>query len=248
VFTTSVLAQPKPRVKHSEIHTGIDAQADQLLKRMSDYLKTRKQYSATVDIGLESLLTSGQKLLTHGQGHVAARNPDRFRSAVRGGNWNLEFYYDGSRITVHDKSTDHFADTDAPPTMDEAIEFAESRLGLDVPGSDLFISNTYEALMEDVFAAVYVGSSLLRGVECHHLAFRAEETDWEIWIAKGDKPLPVKYIVRTKWTTGSPAFFTEFTDWDVSTSLPDSEFAFAPPAGAKRIVFGPPQNRGESQN
>jgi hypothetical protein len=43
--------------------------------------------------------------------------------------------------------------------------------------------------MDGVTNVKDLGSGIVNGKECDHLAFRSTDTDWEIWIAQGDKPL-----------------------------------------------------------
>ncbi len=38
----------------------------------------------------------------------------------------------------------------------------------------------------------------MNGIECHHLAFRAEKVDWQVWVQAGDTPLPMKYLIISK--------------------------------------------------
>ena len=75
----------------------------------------------------------------------------------------------------------------------------------------------------------------MNGVECHHLAFRAAKVDWQIWVQTGDKPLPMKYVITTKWMTAAPEFSVLLRDWDTQPRIPAGRFDFTPPAGAKRI-------------
>ena len=247
LFPVGAAAQTPPAGGGSGIPSGIDPRADTLLRQMADYLDGLEQYSVTASLRIASILTSGQTVTVHGEGRLAARRPNRFRSATKTNHSDLEFFYDGRSITVFDSTTSHFAVTGAPATIDETLDFASDELGLDVPGSDLFTGDTYGALMEDVFDALSLGTAMVDGVECHHLAFRGKETDWEIWIQTGDRPLPREYLIHTKWLTGSPGFDVVFSDWDVSTRLPDAEFTFTPPEGAGEIVFGPPSAGTASQ-
>ncbi len=50
-----------PELGHGQAK-GVDAQADKLLRRMSDYLAGRQQFSFKAESTLEAVLTSGQKL------------------------------------------------------------------------------------------------------------------------------------------------------------------------------------------
>ena len=146
LLVSSASAQPVLSANDGPDASRIDKRADMLLKEMSDFLAGLNQYSVAIDAGLESVLSSGQKLLTHGQGSITARPPNRFRSAAKSDVSNLELFYDGSRLTIYDHQKDYYAFVDAPPTIDEVIAFSENELSVDIPGSDLLLSNTYEAL------------------------------------------------------------------------------------------------------
>ena len=50
-----------PQAGHAQA-AGIDPQAEKLLRRMSDYLAGRQQFTAKAESTLEVVLTSGQKL------------------------------------------------------------------------------------------------------------------------------------------------------------------------------------------
>jgi hypothetical protein len=79
-----------------------------------------------------------------------------------------------------------------------------------------------------------VGSAFVGGVEADHLAFRTDLVDWQIWISKGDKPLPLKYVITTKWVTGAPEYSLRLTNWKTD-GVDAAQFAFNPPADAKKI-------------
>ena len=50
-----------PQAGHAQ-PAGIDPQAEKLLRRMSDYLASRQQFSLKAESTLEVVLTSGQKI------------------------------------------------------------------------------------------------------------------------------------------------------------------------------------------
>jgi hypothetical protein len=55
---------------------------------------------------------------------------------------------------------------------------------------DLLLSNAYDDMMSDVILATHVGQGVVDGIECEHLAFRGVDTDWQIWIESGARPVP----------------------------------------------------------
>jgi hypothetical protein len=89
--------------------------------------------------------------------------------------------------------------------------------------------------MTDVTDVKDLGSGVIDGKECDHLAFRAKDTDWQIWIAQGEQPYPCRYVITSKTVDQSPQFTLTVRDWKASTSASASDFSFKPPAGATKI-------------
>ena len=54
---------------------------------------------------------------------------------------------------------------------------------------------------------------MVDGVECDHLAFRNLETDWQIWIERGERPLPRKYVITSKTVATAPQYTLRLRDW-----------------------------------
>lgn len=220
----------------------IDPKADNILRQMSDYLNTLQEFSINAENTVDTLLTSGQKLQLHRAIQVFVRRPDRLRANLEGDRYDQELFYDGKSITLFTKTLDYYATIEAPPTIEAALDRAEESVGLVAPFSDVVSRNCYDVLTKDVQYGFYVGLSTVLGVDCHHLAFRGEETDWQIWIEKGARPLPKKFVITSKWITGAPQFTGLVTGWDLSPKLQDSLFSFVAPKGAEKIEFLPPED------
>jgi hypothetical protein len=50
------------------------------------------------------------------------------------------------------------------------------------------------------------GRGTIDGVEREHLAFRNADTDWQIWIELGARPIPRKYVITNKAVAGAPQY------------------------------------------
>jgi hypothetical protein len=161
---------------------------------------------------------------------------------MKGDIFDQQLFYDGKSITLYGKKANYYATAKAPEDIESTIDYAEEFFGLVAPAADLIYRNSYDILIKDVWSTGYVGLSTVSGVECHHLAFRAEETDWQIWIENSKTPLPRKFVITSKWTTGAPQFTAVLSNWDVSLKLKDSRFIFVAPAGAEKIDFLPTEN------
>nr|WP_199043526.1 DUF2092 domain-containing protein [Dyella sp. ASV24] len=227
-------AKPAPQ---QAVPRTVDQRAVSLLKNMSEYLGAQKQFTVRTHDTSEALLDSGQKLQFEAEGEVSLQRPNHLRTSRKGEMADIDFYYDGSTATLFGHRTHYYATTPAPSTIDAMIDDVGTRFDIDPPGADLLYSDIFAGLMPEVKEALYVGEAHIHGVKAHHLAFRTNDVDWQIWIADGDRPVPLKYLVTTKTMTTAPEFSVAFSDWNFSPKLNDATFKFTPPAGAQKIDF-----------
>ena len=225
-----------PQPGHAQ-PTGIDPQAEKLLRRMSDYLANRQQFTAKAESTLEVVLTSGQKIQFDSPATLMVSRPNKLRAHRKGDIANQEFFYDGKTLTLYNPGENVYATTAAPPTLDETLDFAREKLDIIAPASEILYKNAAEKMLKESSSGFVVGPSVVGGVKCTHLAFRGAEVDWQIWIEDGDKPLPRKFILTSKKVAGEPQFTVLIRNWDMAPKLTNSEFSFTPPKGAKKIEF-----------
>ena len=69
--------------------------------------------------------------------------------------------------------------------------------------------------------------------------------DWQLWVKAGDEPLPMKYVITTKWTTGAPQYTVQFSDWNTKPGIQTRQCTFTPPKGAEKIEALPVDATGE---
>ena len=216
---------------------GMDPLAEKLLKRMSDYLAGRQQFTAKAESTLEVVLTSGQKIQFDSPATLEVSRPNKLRAHRKGDIVNQEFFYDGKTLTLYNPKENLYATTAAPPTIDETLDFAREKLDIIAPASELLYKNAAEKMLKESSSGFVVGPSVVAGVKSTHLAFRGAEVDWQIWIEDGDKPLPRKFILTSKQVKGEPEFTVVIRSWDVTPKLTDKDFTFVPSKGAKKIEF-----------
>ena len=237
-FLAGILAQATPTRQRADQQRGpsaIDPKSDALLRRMAAYLTALPGFTLRATNTLQVMLVSGEKLDFEAVSDVSVRRPDRLRSHRAGVVGSADFFYDGKSVTVFDLGTKFFTVSQAPRSLDSLLPVLEDLLGVDVPGGDLLYTDVYEGLMAEVTHAQYVALEDIGGVRTHHLAFRGREVDWQIWIEDGERPLPRRYLITTKWTTGAPQFGVALNDWNVSPQLDDKTFTFEAPPEARKV-------------
>ena len=216
----------------------VQAQADdapKILKAMSDYVAGQKTISATFNSDIEVITPELQKIQFDASGQLLLNRPDKLRASRTGGYADVELVFDGKTATILAKHLNAFAQIDAPGSTDHLIDRLRTDHAVEAPGADLLMSHSYDELMSDVVDARHIGRGVVDGVECEHLAFRGEETDWQIWIEVGPRPIPHKYVITSKAVTGGPQYTLRISDWKTDAPVAADAFAFKPPANANKV-------------
>lgn len=224
----AMMAQPAARAQG-----GDDAMA--ILKAMSDYIDAQQSIALLFDSDIEVITPELQKLQFTSSGQVLLDRPNKLHVTRHGGYADVDFYFDGKRATIYGNNLNAFANLDVQGSIDQMIDNLRGEHGIDAPGADLLFSHSFEGMTADVIDARHIGRGVVDGVECEHLAFRDQDTDWQIWVEVGPKPIPHKYIITSKTLTGAPQYTLRISGWNSNTQPPADAFAFKPPAGAKQI-------------
>jgi hypothetical protein len=235
-----LLAAAGARAGEEKKDPAIEPEAVAAVERMGDFLKTLTAYRVHAETTTDEVLVAGPKVQYGGMIEATARMPDRLRvSFVREAKDEQEFFYDGSTLTVWLKERASWASAPVPATVAEMIALVRGKYDLALPLDDLIRDAVRKELLKDVTAGIVVGPGRVAGVECDHLGFHEDDVDWQIWIEKGDRPLPRKLVITTLAEPSQPQH-TEVLTWDLSPKIDDAQFTFTPPEGAQRIVLAEP--------
>jgi len=218
----------------------LDPQATEVLQFMSDYLANTEAFTVNADVDVEVMARTGQKLQFSSYATLVMQRPTGFYIHRRGPLADAEIFFNGSQISLFGQRINAYTQFPLSGTIDEAIRTVEAETGLSFPGADLLFSNPYEVLSEGVESSTYLGTGYIDGVEVHHLAFREADVDWQLWVQTGDRPLPMKYVITTKWVTGAPQYEIRLRDWNTDPRIAADRFTFIAPEGATQLEALPP--------
>ena len=224
----------------AEEAADIDPNAMTINKKMADFLSKAQSFSVTVDIGYDAVQEDGQKIEFGSVRNITIVRPNkaRFDITERDGGKN-GFIFDGNQIFAFSGDQKVYAVAPKSGTLDEAFDYFTEHLDMTLPPSQLLHNNLSAELAQLVTSLRYVDQQTIAGVLCDHLAGTTEDVDFQLWIARGDKPLPQRYIITYKHDEGEPQFRGQFSNWNLSPKVSDSLFAFTPPKGMEKIPFAP---------
>ncbi len=227
--------EPVQPAKSPAGQTDSERNARALLKAMSDYMAAQDVISMSYDSVFEAVSDEHQKFQIATSGTVLLDRPGNIRTTRKSGFSDTEMVYDGKTLSFLGKGQNAYIQAEAPGSIDTLIDQLRDKFHRQLPGADLLQSAVYDRLMTGVTDVKDLGSGVVGGVECDHLAFRTQETDWQIWIAQGPAPYPCRYVITSKEVDQAPQFAMEIREWKAGAGAGPADFAFRPPAGAKRM-------------
>jgi len=212
-----------------------EADARRILKAMSDYMGAQKSLAFEFDAALEVVTTDDQKLQLASSGAVTLNRPDKIRVSRTGGFADVEMSFEGNTLTLLGKNYNLYTQLEVPGTIDHLIDELRDTYQWPLPAADLLLTNAYDGLMLGVVDAKDLGTGVIGGVQCDHLAFRKDHVDFQIWIAQGERPYPCRYVITSKDVIGGPQYTLQVRDWKTGDEVAAADFSFKNPTKADKV-------------
>lgn len=216
---------------------GIDQEALDILKDMSDALISAKEFTFDTEITNDRTLNSGQTIQYSGTMVTSVKRPNNVYAKFVGDNGTREVWSSGTELTLYNVSKQFYGVLKTPDTIDATMDFLIDNYDFTLALADILNADPYNSFMQTTTGGFVVGDSIVRGVECSHLAFIGEYVDWQIWISNEDPALPYKFVIDYKEIEGVPQYQAIFSNWNLKPKLSESVFKATVPKDAMKIDF-----------
>jgi hypothetical protein len=218
----------------------VDPEAVLALVRMSAFLTSLDTFRLTSTSTIDVVTLDDQKVQLDAVSHYQVKRPGIVVDLVSDQK-SRQFYYDGTQFTVFAPQLGYYATVPAPPTNREFLTSLYAKTGIQLPLEDLFRWADHDnSDIDKLISAFNVGTATIDGVATDHWAFRSADFDWEIWIERGDRPLPRKYVLIDRTDPTLPAF-TARLSWEINPVLDTAAFTFVPKADSIAIQLATPE-------
>ncbi|MEJ8855605.1 DUF2092 domain-containing protein [Variovorax robiniae] len=216
---------------------AVDPEVLKALDRMSAYLRTLKTFQLDTYSLTDDALDNGQLAQLGRTARLKVRRPDGLQVDMNNdrGDRNV-LYYNGKTASIYSPRTKYYATVQAPPTLKEVVGVLNDKYDIDVPAADMFSWDSGKMDTSSIKSATYLGVSAVDGNLTDQFAIRQDDVDWQIWIQRGNTPLPRKLVIVTTSDPARPQH-TVVMRWKTVASFPASDFDFKAPAGSTRIAI-----------
>jgi hypothetical protein len=230
-------AQTGPATRSAEVAAAVEPEALQALQRMSAYLGTLPNFTVKIDADIDVVMDDGERVQLGEQVVYKVRRPTGMAVLTTSPRRERQVIYDGKQLTVYAPRQGYYATVDAPPTIRETLDAVADQYGITLPLVDLLRwSDPNSARPSMLEGGYHVGAAMIDGVETDHYAFREGDLDWQVWIQKGDTPLPRKIVIVDNIDEARPAYSGRLT-WNTAPQFTAQDFAFTPGKDAKAILL-----------
>jgi thiol-disulfide isomerase/thioredoxin len=112
--------------------------------------------------------------------------------------------------------------------------------GADVVTKALLADDPAAALLEGVQELSVAGAEEIDGSACTHLVARSESGNWDLWVATGDEPVPMKFVptIGQLFFGGRNVDLSStviFDQWRLDPDFEAADFAFVPGEGCEKV-------------
>jgi hypothetical protein len=223
-------AQPGP--------AQVEPQAVDALARMSTYLRSIPAFQIALRTQRDDVDVYGQLVTLSGEGTYKVRRPDTFYIDLKLPSLTRQYVDDGKTVTLYDPATGRYGTFQALSTVRASLDLAVEKYGATVPLQDLFTWSEGDDRAKALTSAHFIGQDQIAGQTANHYAFRQPGIDWQIWIADGAKPVPLRVIIVASDDPARPQFQADLS-WDTSPTFTANAFAFAPPPNTRATDLHP---------
>jgi hypothetical protein len=209
-----------------------------ILLRMANYLAKTPAFAVNLNDSYDTVQASGEKIEFSATRKVVVSRPNSLRVEREASDGDKQMVlYDGKDITIFSPSDNVYAQTAKSGGIDEAVKYFLKDLNMRLPLAVLLVSQLPAELERRTESLEYVEKTTIHGQAAHHLAARTKSVDYQVWIAEGLKPLPLRVVLTYKLEEGQPQFRAQFSDWNLAPQIDNTQFVFTPAEGAKKITF-----------
>lgn len=238
ILAPAYAQQAAPAKKKTTAPAASDATAREILMRMAGFLGGAEKYSVSLRAGYDAVQKSGRKIEFNENRKVTLSRPDRLRvEAERSDGAKTLAVFNGKEITLVDAASNAYAAAPQPGDIDRSVAYFIDELGMRLPLSVLLLARLPAEFEARVKSVDYVERTAVLGRPAHHLAARTDTVDFQVWVADGDQPVPLRAVITYRKEAGQPQYWAQFSDWNLAPAIGNETFTALIPQGAQKVAF-----------
>jgi hypothetical protein len=234
---TNAFAVEQPKAPSAATQAAAQPVAAELLAAMAQYLAGLQGFEVRMAGSYDAVQGSGEKIEFLELRELAVARPGQLRvKQVRSDGAEDMIVFDGKTMSVLSGAAGVYAQAPQPASLDDAMLYFVRELGMNLPLAPMLSSRFPAELGKNVKSVEYVEYAL-QPRPAHHLAGRTDAVDFQVWIADGPQPVPLRVVITYRNQPAQPQFRAALLDWKFKAPEGVDAFRFEPPKDARQVAF-----------
>jgi hypothetical protein len=172
---------------------------------------------------------------------VKVDRPGDMMIDVEGDSKNRRIYLHKGEFTIYDKEKGYYGVLKTPRGIDHTLDYIFNHYDIKTPLANLLYSDIAKRLKPQS-KGYYFGLKNVGKILCDHIGFSNTKEELQLWIARGESPVIMKFIVIDK--TGKRELrSTTVLHWYKNSKSKSDHYIFKAPANAVKINIEVPEVR-----
>ena len=210
--------------------------ATEILAKAREYRATLSSYAFKAAL-YEDVVGDGKVIETiKTDVDAKVKRPDKLRVEVKNKYKDRTSYLNNGLFTMVDHGYGYYGQLKTPKEIDKALDFIFNKYGINAPLAAFLY--THMEKRTHFTKGKYFGTREIGGVACDYVAFRSKGQELHLWIARGEKPLVINFVLIDLSSSAKPKTSASLK-WDTDVKFSDSIFTFVPSKGLHKIEVEP---------
>jgi hypothetical protein len=217
-------------------HPELDRKTAEVMKKLGPLYKDAKVLRTEGVVETTITPDAGEKQVVKAKINVEYQRPNLFAMRAKQDKGGLEVISDGKAMFMCNTAKKEYTEAKAPKGLDkvgETLQMVGVQYGMLF--QNVLAADPAEALLDGVTEGKHAGMEKVDGKECHHLKFKQEGLDWELWVAAEGQPFVLKALSTREFPGGKMVSVETYTNWKHNTEPTKDVFTFKAPEGAKKV-------------
>jgi hypothetical protein len=226
--TDGPMQQAIDQIKAQAVRQVLEPGAVEALTAMSKAVSAQQTFALNTRFQVDIPLEGDQSVAVAGTAKYLVRRPDRFKLELTSDLGERSFLFDGTSFYILSGSDKVYGQLDdVGATIKDVLETVAYHADVELPLADLFDAGTADALEHVVTGGFLVGAAEVDGQPTDHWAFNTADKNFQVWIAKGDNPLPLRLLIENTAEPARPRMEI-LLDWQPDPVIAATDFDFKP--------------------
>lgn len=200
------------------------------IRKMSATLGAATAFQFEADV-LSDVPGPGGQMIQYGRhATVLIRRPGELKAIVQGERENFIVTIGNQKFSIIDPSRKVYATAVVPENLDQSLPVVNEKKLFATPLANFLLSNPYGTFLTQAQSSERIGTSIIDGVTCDHVAIRQNDTDIQLWLEANEQSLPRRLNIIYKKQPSMPHLSATMSKWNLNPIFDDKTFTFQPPA------------------